>query len=652
MTDRNQSGVDWEDDEFLFAVEGLEEDEGGNARPVAGERPGAARPPEAGLTSFFGGTRSMDRAPEEDPLEREEASLSGLMGESEALGADDLMQELSVRPEEQLRGHFGEPAHPLAQDEAWEGAPDEQPLGIGQSFHPAADASPALDPEDGSDGWGFESETAAPAAASAEEETFAFVDEAAPQPARKPDHGFQLGADRHAFPPAERLRTDPLAAVANPIGKRDELLDDDFAGDDSEVVSWSDASDEGAELDELQSEFDEEVADESEAAPVAAYGESEEEAGYESEAFGGAEEALDGGLGSELPATESAPAPRRGSGPRTRRFLLVGSGLLAAALAALAVPYALEMLGGEQAEVTAPPASVRTAKATPPKAKDKPAAKGSASEPAVAAGAESAAGSAAAGAATSNPTAATPDAEAPQVARTEVPDPVPPVRVEEQPANLLAPPTAESGGEVVASAPPAAETAREELPTIENRPDGSIGRVDLGGELALSEALPEAQGSIGESETSESFTPGEDRPIPATAWADMGGAVPAGDTLLRQSKVRVQLRNGAEFDGQLRKIDDTMIELKLEQGTVVFVFDDLREILPLEATTSRLSEYPEGFVEFRSQARIWGRIISDLPTHVTLSFGPANLSIPKRSVKLVQEQPMSTILLGTSKTKS
>ncbi|MBK9384382.1 MAG: hypothetical protein IPN34_06120 [Planctomycetes bacterium] len=644
MTDRNQSGVDWEDDEFLFAVDGLDEEEGGNARPVAGERPGAARPPEAGLTAFFGSKRGAEAEPPGDPLEREEASLSGLMGESEALGADDLMQELSVRPEEQLRGHFGEPAHPLAQDEAWEGAAEEQPLGIGQSFHAAADSFEMADAADGTDGWGFDGGTAAPEAASAEEETFAFVDEAAPPPARKPDHGFQLGADRHSFPPAERLRTEPLAAIVNPVAKRDDLLDDDFAGDDSEVVSWSDS---GEELDELQSGFDEEVADESEAAPTEAFAASEEESSYEGQTFGSEDESLEGALTGELVTSESASAPRRDRGPRTRRFLLVGSGLLAAALAALAVPYVLEMVGGENPAVTTSPAAARTAKANPPKAKDKPAAKDSAKDPVVATGP-----GAAAGAATGGTAAADPGATTGEVARAEVPDPVPPLRSGEQTTNPTAPTTVESGGEVVASAPPAAEAPREELPTIENRPDGSIGNVDIGGELALSEALPESQGSIGESETSESFTPGEDRPIPATAWADMGGAVPAGDTLLRQSKVRVQLRNGAEFDGQLRKIDDTMIELKVEQGTVVFVFDDLREILPLEAPTSRLSEYPEGFVEFRSQARIWGRIISDLPTHVTLSFGPANLSIPKRAVKLVQEQPMSTILLGASKAKS
>ena len=642
MTDRNQSGVDWEDDEFLFAVEGLDEEEGSSARPVAGERPAAARPPEAGLTAFFGSTRGAPSEAEGDPLEREEASLSGLMAESDALGADDLMQELSVRPEEQLRGHFEEPAHPLARDESWEGTPDEQPLGIGSTFHPAAEAS-ELDVQDGSDGWGFESDAGASVAASAPEETFAFVEEAAPQRPAKIEHGFQLGADRHAFPPAERLRTEPLAASANPVAKRDELLDDDFAGDDSEVVSWSDANDESDELEEAQGGFDDEIADESEVAPVEGYAANEEESGFEGETFGEDESALGEELGEELVAVESAPAPRREGSPRTRRFLLIGSGLLAAALAALAVPYALEYLGSEDSAGTAQPAAVRSAKATPPpKAKPKPAAKDGTADPL----------STPAVAATADPNAATPEGSAPQIARTDVPDPVPPLQIEPQPETPATTPASEGSGEVVAATPPSALPVSEELPAIENRPDGSIGRVDIGGELALAEALPEAQGSIGDSETSESFTPGEDRPIPATAFADMGGAVPAGDTLLRQSKVRVQLRNGAEFDGQLRKIDDTMIELKLEQGTVVFVYEDLREILPLETAASRLSEYPEGYVEFRSQARLWGRIIADLPTHVTLSFGPANFSIPKRAVKSVQQQPMNTILLGGSKAKS
>lgn len=621
MTDRNQSGVDWEDDEFLFAVEGLDEDDGREARPAAGARPTPQRPPEAGLTAFFGSTRGASPEADDDPLAREEASLSGLMGsgDAEALGADELMQELRVRPEEQLRGHFGGAEHPLAYDDAWEGAPEEQPRSLEASFHAAA-ASEEIEAQDGSDGWGFESEESA---AETEEETFAFVDREEPSHSSKIDHGFQVGVERQAFPSADRLRTEPLGVVANPAG--DGLLDEDFAGDDSEVVSWNDSgADHRGQDDEEHADFAAAAEEDTEGA-LAARGEYDAEAALDGEAFGEQAE-LHHDLGG------GARAPRPAGAPRTRRLLLVGSGLLAAALAALAVPYALEYLSAQDAAPAGPPtAAARSAKAPAKAPKVQPVE--------VAAGP----GTAAATPATQPEIpAGTPDTAPPTVAEEGAP-----TEVATAPAEVTPQPPAEAPGLAIGT------PVGEELPAIGNLPEGSIGRVDIGSELALAgEVVPEASGALGEGETSEAFTPGEDRPIPATAWADMGGAVPAGDTILRQSKVRVQLRNGAEFDGQLRKIDDTMIELKLEQGTVVFVYEDLREILPLEAAGTRLSEYPEGYVEFRSQARIWGRIVADLPTHVTLAFGPAHLSIPKRAVKLVHEQPMSTILLGNGKSSS
>lgn len=458
------------------------------------------------------------------------------------------------------------------------------------------------------------------------------------------DHGFQPSSDLDGYEQAEGIQADALGEIANldpsELGyvEGDPRMEGSFEGfdlevdaeaevDEREFVSWDEDGDSMSYEDDDDG-FDSGTGAEGDPGfrdphrPLEITDGQEEYDEYDEEDFD-----AEGEWDEERPA-----------GSRIRLVLMIGSVLAAACLVVLGK---LVFLDGSEEEPMLQNASVTTPKRNVP-------------NPGVASTATTETTEATETTETTETTTETGESSetvASNTAETTETGEVGPETTQPEGSEV-----ASNTGETGETTPNGSESNPGTGPTGENvavengeTTDPGLG-TDPVGELTpseLGELFPEGSGDpladAGEAEAEAELFKQEVR-IPADTWSEPNrAALMVADVIMHRSAVRVLLKNGNEFRGNLHKLDPQRIELKIDKGEIGFHYDELSEIFPLESPDLRLQHHPEGFVEFKNHSRLWGRIVDNGPKAVTMAFGQTRILIPRHAVVSVEERPMFTM---------
>jgi small nuclear ribonucleoprotein (snRNP)-like protein len=114
--------------------------------------------------------------------------------------------------------------------------------------------------------------------------------------------------------------------------------------------------------------------------------------------------------------------------------------------------------------------------------------------------------------------------------------------------------------------------------------------------------------------------------------------------LTRGTEVLVRLRNGNFFNGKLDRFTPDEARLRFPKGVIEFQVRDVEVILPIAQAPKKAG--PQTVVELRNGNKLAGRLVEDLPNHVTLAVGNAEITLPRNAIAAVTLRSPLGLVMG------
>jgi small nuclear ribonucleoprotein (snRNP)-like protein len=158
-------------------------------------------------------------------------------------------------------------------------------------------------------------------------------------------------------------------------------------------------------------------------------------------------------------------------------------------------------------------------------------------------------------------------------------------------------------------------------------------------------ATPEPEVAVAEpAEMTAGETPVEPVQPDETAEPSPSEAGVTTAALTRGTEVLVRLRNGNFFNGKLDRFTTEEARLRFPKGTIEFQVRDVEVILPIAQAPKKAG--PQTVIELRNGNKLAGRLVEDLPNHVTLAVGNAEITLPRTAIASVTLRSPLGLVMG------